>query len=196
MELKLEKYEPQDHDKDLLADLIYKSDPKMNTLTYGSNAVDVIKKLLDIPESYFVPEYMDCAIVNDELVGVVVYFPVSQMKEIDKVAGNGFMKAMGFLSFFKKMPLFLKMDKMLGGDLDDDGLYIHTLSVDEKFRGRGIGSGIIEKISEENNKMYLYVNMNNEGAIRFYERNGFHKKHLGKMTHKGEVLGEYLMERK
>ena len=196
MEVKLEKYQPEKHDKELLADLIFRSDEKMNTLTYGSNALDVIETLLDIPESYFVPEYMDCAMVNDELVGVIVYFPVSKMEEIDKIAGKGFMKAMGFLSFFKKMPLFMKMDKMLGGDLDDDGLYIHTLCVDEKFRGKGIGSDILEKIVEENNKMYLYVNMDNKAALRFYKRNGFEEKHLGTMTHKGEKFGEYLMERK
>lgn len=196
MEVWLEQYNPKKHDKEVLADLIFKSDKKMNTLTYGSNALDVIETLLNIPESYFVPKYMDCAMVNDELVGVVVYFPVSQMEEVDKIAGKGFMKAMGFLSFFKKMPLFMKMDKMLGGDLDDDGLYIHTISVDEEFRGMGIGSNIINKIAEENSKMYLYVNMENKGAIRFYKRNGFEEKHLGTMLHKGEKFGEYLMERK
>lgn len=196
MEVNLEKYNPEKHDKETLAKLIYKSDEKMNTLTYGSNALDVIETLLNVPESYFVPEYMDCAMVDDELVGVVVYFPVSKMEEIDKIAGKGFMKAMGFLSFFKKMPLFMKMDKMLGGDLDNDGLYIHTICVDEKFRGKGIGSDILKKIAEENSKMYLYVNMNNDGAVRFYKRNGFEEKHLGTMTHKGEKFGEYLMERK
>jgi len=196
MEIKLEKYNPKKHDQEALAKLIFRSDEKMNTLTYGGNAFDVIEKLLNIPESYFVPEYMDCAMVDDELVGVVVYFPVSQMEEIDKIAGKGFMKAMGFLSFFKKMPLFMKMDKMLGGDLDNDGLYIHTICVDEKFRGQGIGSEILNKIAEENRIMYLYVNMNNEAAIRFYKRNGFEEKHLGTMTHKGDKFGEYLMERK
>lgn len=196
MEVNLEKYNPKKHDKEVLADLIFKSDEKMNTLTYGGNALDVIETLLNIPESYFVSEHMDCAVVDDELVGVVVYFPVSKMQEVDKIAGKGFMKAMGFLSFFKKMPLFMKMDKMLGGDLDNDGLYIHTICVDEKFRGKGVGSEILKKIAEENSKMYLYVNMDNDGAIRFYKRNGFKEKHLGTMTHKGKKFGEYLMERK
>lgn len=196
MKVKLEKYDPQKHDKEVLADLIYESDPQMNTLTYGKNALEVIETLLKIPESYFVPEYMKCALVDDELVGVVVYYPVSKMEEVDKIAGRGFMKAMGLLSFFKKMPLFLKMDRMLGGDLDQDGLYIHTICVDSKLRGHGIGSEILDRIAEENNKMYLYVNMKNEGAIKFYKRNGFKEKFSGTMKHKGEAFGEILMERK
>ena len=88
------------------------------------------------------------------------------------------------------------MDKMLGGDMDDDGLYIHAICVDKNFRGKGIGSDIMKKVAEEKRKMYLYVNMKNEGAIRFYKRNGFNEKYLGKMKHKGEEYGEYLMEKK
>jgi len=196
MKVRLEPYDRQKHDQDKLAELIYQSDEKMNTLTYGSDALGVIRKLLEIPESYFVPDDMKCALVEDELVSVVVYYPVSEMEAVDKVAGRGFMKAMGFWSFFKKMLLFIKMDRMLGGDLDPDGIYIHTIAVDSQMRGRGIGSEILSRIAEENEKMYLYVNMNNEGAIRFYQKNGFTQKHLGKMTHKGEEFGEYLMERK
>jgi len=196
MTVKLESYDPEKHDQDLLAELIFKSDEQMNTLTYGTNAVEVIKALLTIPESYFVPDLMKVALADNDLVGVVVYFPVSRLKEIDNTAGKGFMKAMGILSFFKKMPLYMKMDRMLGGELDEDGLYIHTICVDSRKRGQGIGSEIIDLIAEENEKMYLYVNMKNDGAIRFYERNGFEKKNLGTMRHKGETHGEYLMERK
>jgi ribosomal protein S18 acetylase RimI-like enzyme len=87
------------------------------------------------------------------------------------------------------------MDKMLGGTIDDDGLYIHTLCVNSDLRGEGIGSQIIELLSRENEKMYLYVNAANEKAIRFYERNGFRRAHRGEMRHAGKQYAEYLMKR-
>ena len=196
MNMKLETYDPEIHDRDKIASLIYDSDREMNSLTYGNRPIEVIGKLLVIPHSYFTPEYTRCAVTEKGLAGVVVYYPVSKMKEVDKIAGEGFAKAMGGFSFLKRMPLYLKMSKMLGGDLDDDGMYIHTICVKSGSRGEGIGTEILKELGKENPKMYLYVNDKNENAIRFYEKNGFRRKYHGKMQYRGEELGEYLMERK
>lgn len=196
MGVKLETFEPERHDKNAIADLIFQSDEEMNSLVYGKNAAEVIRKLLEVPDSYFVPEYTKCALLGEKLVGVVVSYPVSQMKEVDKVAGQGFMKALGLFSFLTKMSLYTKMAKMLGGNLDRDGLYIHTLCVDSKFRGMGLGTEILAALAKENEKMYLYVNAKNQGAIRFYKKNGFNEGFHGKMKYRGKEYGEYLMERK
>lgn len=188
---------PEKHDKNKIAELIFKSDEEMNSLVYGNNAIKVIKKLLDIKESYFVPEHTKYAFIDDELAGVVIYYSSDESirKQVDKIAAQGFMKAMGFFSFIKKMSLYMKMDKMLGGVIEGGGLYIHTICIDEKFRGRGIGSKIINELEKENKKMYLYVNAGNERAIRFYEKSGFVKKFLGRMNYKEKDYAEYLMEK-
>ncbi len=196
MGIKLEAYEPERHDKSAIADLIFKSDEEMNSLVYGNKGAEVIKKLLEVPDSYFVPEYTKCALLGEKLVGIVVAYPVSQMKEVDKVAGQGFMKAMGIFSFLKKMSLYTKMAKMLGGNLDRDGLYIHTICVDSKFRGMGLGTEILAALAKENEKMYLYVNAKNQRAIRFYKKNGFNEGFHGKMKYRGKEYGEILMERR
>jgi ribosomal protein S18 acetylase RimI-like enzyme len=196
MEIRLETYDPQKHDQDKLAELIWESDPEMNRLVYGEKPLEVIKTLLNIPETYFLPQYTHCVMLNGDLVGVVVYYPTSKCQEVDKLAGQGFMKAMGFWGFVKRFLLYMKMEKMLGGEIDDDGLYIHTLAVDSGVRGRGIGSAVIRALEQENVKMYLYVNAGNEGAIRFYKRNGFTDIFYGEMTHQAETYGEFLMAKK
>ena len=196
MDIQLETYDPQKHAQDKLAELIWESDPEMNRLVYGEKPLEVIKALLNVPETYFLPQYTKCVMLDGDLVGVVVYYPASKRQEVDKLAGQGFMKAMGFWGFVKRFFLYIKMDKMLGGEIDDDGLYIHPLAVDSGVRGRGIGSAVIRALEQENEKMYLYVNADNEGAIRFYKRNGFTDIFYGEMAHKGETYGEFLMEKK
>ena len=54
-------------------------------------------------------------------------------------------------------------------------LAIEAICVDEKCRGKGIGTALLEyakKIGKENNctDIYLTVNEENEGAIKLYER--------------------------
>ncbi|XP_022326638.1 N-alpha-acetyltransferase 50-like [Crassostrea virginica] len=58
-------------------------------------------------------------------------------------------------------------------------LYIMTLGCLAPYRRLGIGSSMVEhvlKICEEDNNfdnVFLHVQINNEGAIRFYEKFGF-----------------------
>jgi len=196
MNVRLEIYDPQEHDRHRIAELIMQSDPEMNRLVYGERPVEVIKELLSIPESYFTPDYTKLAVLDDTLAGVVVYYPAAERQAVDKRAGQGLMKAMGLFGFLRKFPLYNKMGKMLGGEIEDDGLYIHTLAVNSDLRGRGIGSEIIRALSRENETMYAYVNAANDRAIRFYKRNGFEEASYGEMRHKGQKYGEYLMERR
>lgn len=62
-------------------------------------------------------------------------------------------------------------------------LQIDTLCIDEKYRGKGIGTKLLEYLKEygkENNctDMYLTVNEENETAIRTYEKFGFKVKSI------------------
>ena len=82
--------------------------------------------------------------VNGEIVGYIII----DIKEKD----NGFMR-------YRKL------------------LSIDTLCIDEDFRGQGIGTKILEfakNIAKEENctDMHLTVNLNNENAIKVYEKFG------------------------
>lgn len=62
-------------------------------------------------------------------------------------------------------------------------LAIEVICVDEKCRGKGIGTALLEyakKIGKENNctDIYLTVNEENEGAIKLYERFGLKVKNV------------------
>jgi ribosomal protein S18 acetylase RimI-like enzyme len=196
MTITLEQYDPARHDQGILADLIFRSDEEINPLVYGDDAIQVITRLLSIEGSYFSPAYTRCAMSDGQIVGVIVGFPVREKSRVDQLSGRAYIKAMGFFSFVKKLPLYLKMGKIVAGEMDEDGFYIHTISVSPTHQSQGIGSRMIEIMAEKHGKLYLHVNRDNQRAVNFYERVGFQKKFEGTITHKGRELSEFLMEKK
>lgn len=62
-------------------------------------------------------------------------------------------------------------------------LEIDAIGVDEKYRGKGIGTALLNYMKEVANEndctdIYLTVNEENEGAIRLYEKFGFKLKNI------------------
>lgn len=195
MPLELENYNSERHDVHTVARLIFESDPVFNTLTYGKNPVAVIEAMLRLGDNYFDTRYTRCAIYEGRVVGVIVGFPVSEKAEIDQKSGKGFARAMGLFRFLARMPLFVRMDRMMPAVDDESGYYVHTITVDAEYRGRGFGSEVIDRVASEYGALYLHVNRDKEAAIRFYERNGFRRLAEGSMTHKGRELSQVLMGR-
>lgn len=195
MAIELDNYDVEKHDGLTIARLIFDSDRVFNTLVYGKDAVSVLERILRLGDNYFDSRYTRCAIHEDRVVGVIVGFPVAEKAAIDKKSGKDFARAMGFFRFFTRMPLFVRMDKMMPALVDEKGYYVHTISVDSEHRGRGFGGEIINRVASEHGTLYLHVNRDNEAAIRFYERNGFKRLAEGSMVHKGRELSQVLMGR-
>ena len=70
------------------------------------------------------------------------------------------------------------MDDALAGYVhfhpDGDRREIDDLYILPEYRGRGIGTAMVEKCCAETEKpVYLYVFRRNEGAVRLYQRLGF-----------------------
>jgi len=195
MAVELEKYDSGKHEEQTVARLIFESDPVFNTLVYGKDAIGVIEGMLRLGDNYFDSQYIRCAIHEGKVVGVIVGFPVSEKAEIDQKSGKDFARTMGFFRFLSRMPLFVRMDKMMPAVEDERGYYVHTISVASECRGRGFGSEMIEQEAAEHGPLYLHVNRDNKAAIRFYERNGFRRLAEGSMMYNGHELSQVLMGR-
>ena len=196
MAVELTHYDSDTHNEHTVARLIYESDPVFNALTYGKDAIGVIERMLRLGDNYFDARHTRCAIHDGGVVGVIVGFPVSEKAEIDQTSGKDFARAMGFFRFLARMPLFMRMDRMMPAVEDESGYYVHTISVDSDSRGRGFGSEMIEQVAANHGALYLHVNRDKEAAIRFYEHNGFERLGEGSMTHKGRELSQVLMGRR
>jgi len=190
-----ETLQREKHDLQKTADLIARSDETINPLVYGRDPAAVIVKLLQTGNGYFDPANTHLLVADGQVLGVVVGYPVADMALINKRAGQSFAGAIGLLALVKRTPLFLKLNRIMAGEMDQDGYYIHTLSIDSGYQGQGLGTEIIRHLSEEHSKIYLHVNTNNQGAVRFYEKVGFREKARGKTVFRGQELSEALMER-
>lgn len=195
---RIEPYDPARHDRRACAELIYGADADLNALVYGAGleGVAVIEEMLGAPEGYFSPEHIRCAVLGDEVVGILVGYPVSQMKDVDATSGHDFMRAMGAWGFLKRLPMFMRMAKLTGGEMDPDGYYIHTLSISPAHQRRGIGTRLIEAAADGQSALYLHVNRENQQAIGFYEKVGFVRQSEAAIRLRGRMVGEYLMVRR
>lgn len=69
-------------------------------------------------------------------------------------------------------------DGIVKGMIHIDKSEVKELYVDYFFQGQGIGAELIEFAKSKYPVKFLWVLEKNNGAIRFYERHGFHKTHI------------------
>lgn len=62
---------------------------------------------------------------------------------------------------------------VITGFIGLDGDFVEGLFVDKEYRGQGAGKALLDRAKESRQKLGLCVYERNEGAVRFYEREGF-----------------------
>ena len=81
-------------------------------------------------------------------------------------------------------------DGIVKGLIHVEGEEIRELYVDSFFQNQGVGAALIAFAKEEFSAKFLWALEKNAGAIRFYERHGFHRTGTKKRE---EGTAEYLV---
>ena len=194
LNVRMEKYDPEKLDAHhQVATLIYSADEEFSAIIYGKQdeGVEVIKKMMQMAPNYFTYPHVDCAVINGDLVGVLVGFPVKDKKALDQASGKCFARVFGFWAFLKKMPTMMRISHISWKEMDDQGFVVNSLCVSPSHRGKGLGSLMLEKVFETYDKVYLDVNINNDRALKFYEELGFQVKSKNTTKYKGKTIGLY-----
>lgn len=193
----MEKYDPRQHDPKKVAEIIYAAEPELNYYVFGKKeeAVPSIRKLLEMGNNYFASPYLECAIYQEKVVGIVVSSTVKEKAKLDRSSGMAFLKAFGFWTFLKRFPTMIKMDKIVNSNLEDDGFFIHFISVDLPYQSQGIGTKMIESILKNHEKLYVDVNLNNIQGQKFYEKMGFKIQSKNVIKIKNKESGTYSLKR-
>ena len=183
----------------LVAELIYDTSIELSEFIFGKREKNIlpIKKLIEIGNNSFGYENIYGYYLNKELAGLYVGYTGEKKKYYGGMPDlRAFLKAFNILKILIltiKLPI---LNRLLTSKLENDEYYLSNLVVDSKFRGRGIGSILLDHAienakKEECTSVILDADMNNKKIISFYKRIGF--KIVGKNEIKIIKEGTYKM---
>ena len=153
-----------------VAKLIYLSDNYIYPNWFDSieDGAKVISKMIDLPTIYNRNNLHVAVTANGEIAGVVVSC-MMPIKEKEEHLVKAFEQA-GVKCDQRTHNIFLDYyDKMT----DPDGYYVANLTVDPKFRGKGIASTLLSAVIKDKPLCRLECVKANTGAWRLYQRLGF-----------------------
>lgn len=118
--------------------------------------------------------------IDGEVAGVAFGYPASEEPIVDEPLTDILEK----YGLDRNMKLFIDLETM------PNEWYLDTISVDEKYRGQGIGSELLDalpKIAQRDHcdTLGLNVDLSNPHAKRLYERKGFEG--VGQLTLSGHL---------
>jgi len=194
MRIVMEPYNPQKHDADKVANLIFEADPDLTSLIMGDRheAVGRFKVLMEVESSPWSAGKTSVATIDDEIVGVLVGAMGDEKVEADSKAVE-WGRTMGFKWLIRSVRIGMKMTNTVSNDVSADEYYPLALTVSAECRGKGIGSQMMEWILQKYEKVVIDVNIEKQDAIRFYQRHGFRIVGENTISHKGRRIGNYSM---
>jgi ribosomal protein S18 acetylase RimI-like enzyme len=139
----------------------------------GRRAMEIIAKAFIQPEHSYSFQHVIFAEHDKVIAGMASGYTAKQHQcfselPLKQAAGGWTLRMMtvGILC----VPLLKALDTVADGDF-----YLQAIAIDKKFRGKGIGSALIDFIEDRArtsgaNRLSLDVSARNQGARRLYER--------------------------
>ena len=156
--------------------LILLSAPNLFPAIFGSSVGSVLQNLFRQRKNLFSFEHSYFIEVDGKKAGVIIGYGWKTEREEEWRTGLLLIKHMK-LGFFTKILSLLRALSM-GGRTKGDEYYISNVAVYPEFRGNHLGTNLLLKMREEAKScgaenIVLDVDVDNEGAIRLYDRLGY-----------------------
>ena len=174
------KFDIKCHDLQNVADLIFETEPDLFSLFFGRNknkALQNIKKIVQVGQNSFGHENIYLAIENNQILGLTIIYKGGKIDK--KIESDTFSDSLDLLSLMRLL-FFEKtlINRLLTKNLTEHEFYISNICVDKNYRGKGIGTFLLNKILHEAKKEscttpILDVSKDNEIAINLYKKTGF-----------------------
>lgn len=141
-------------------------------------------KTLNILQRFFQMESNDftyrnayIAEIGGETGGLILFMDQKEIEKNKKEMAKKIIKLMGLFGTIRRIPRFIHIENLFQ-KISDKTIYVKHLGTFERFRNRGIGRSLLEFCKErakERGLSYLAldVEVENRGAIKFYENIGF-----------------------
>lgn len=160
-------------DTETVAGLIYDTDRYLFPFLFGarSSALVHLAALFRLEHNSFSWRHTWCAVENGNVVGILIGY---DHRAINKEAEKAdFRRVLPVWEQWLLYPKYWILQPFLDKS-DVTGRYIQNVCVAADYRGRGIGSSLIQhfcSLSEDN--VWLDVEMGNKAALALYKRLGF-----------------------
>ena len=158
------------------ANLIWLSELTLFPAIFGSGARGMMQNLFRHRKNLFSFEHSYFIEVDGRKAGMVLGYDWKTRRGEEWRTGLLLIKHMK-LGFFARIPALLKALNLVGR-VGDNEYYISNVAVYPEFRGASLGTNLLLKMEEEAKscgagKIILDVSVDNEGAIRLYNRLGY-----------------------
>ena len=158
------------------ANLALLSGPILFPAIFGSGVKGAIQNLFRQRRNLFSFEHSYFIEVDDTKAGMILGYDWKTQRGEEWRTGLLLIKFMK-LGFFARIPVLLKALSFVGR-AEDNEYYISNVAVYPEFRSANLGTSLILRIEKEAKssgarKMVLDVDIDNEGAIRLYNRLGY-----------------------
>ena len=163
--------------------LLFASSPKKNTFIVGlgseSRAKKILSRIFKLEGHRFSYQFAKMALYKEKVVGMYLAYPGRSLTRLDwrlyrvMLSQYGLRGKLALIS--RSMPLiFIK-------EAARDEFLLSNLAVKKSQRGQGFGLQILKRVEQQAlddglRKVALMVSIDNQGAKRFYERNGYEVK--------------------
>jgi len=176
--MEIQKLDLTRHDTLKVSELIYETDTDLFDFFFRDkeNAAKKIEKLVRAGNNGLSFERIIVVTENNEEVqGVLVYSCGDEAKKMDEF--KVLRKNLNLWDVLK-FTIMEWWDSHFLADLNEEDFYLACVAVDEKARGKGIGTFILKNAIEIARKhgfkrAVLDVDLDNKGAYRLYKRMGF-----------------------
>jgi ribosomal protein S18 acetylase RimI-like enzyme len=196
--MKFEQLDIKKHNTLKIAELICETDRDIFNFLFENKpiAAHKLSKLVIAGGNSLGHEHIVVAQKNDKIVGILLYsygkghHKLSELKVL--------FKNLHFIDVLKFILIDLK-DYLILSDLNEHDFYLAGVAVDEKCRGKGVGTKILEKAIKmaqrrESPRLVLDVALSNTGAKKLYEKTGFKVFNKKSFPWFGQRIGMYNME--
>jgi len=156
--------------------LIWLSDPVFCHAIFGSGARNILQNLFRQRRNLFSFEHSYFIEVDGKKAGIIFGYDGKSERGESCRTGLLMIKYMK-MRFFTKIISLLKA-LIAVGRVEDNEYYISNLAIYPEFRGKKLGTNLLVRAENEAKscgaeKMALDVSVNNQGAIRLYNRLGY-----------------------
>ena len=142
----------------------------------GRRSTEIVAKAFSRPDHGLSHQYATFAERDGDIVGMVSGYTAEQHR---RSSHEPLKQAAGRWNFRRRiiLVLFAPLIRIIDSIADDD-FYLQAVAVDNKFRGEGLGSILVDSLEKQARasgatRLALDVSAKNEGARRFYDRRGF-----------------------